>query len=453
MDKDNQHTEASDIVSPFSEDNAIKKAVSRKAKIASFQYADTDQYGYPKTTLGNVHEYISKAPRWKDAVSYDKFHHFIFFENKKIRDEDLTEFRVVAEAESGIKKISKDIAKDIIHRYAYQNEHNSFVDYLDGLTWDGTERMHEWLRIAWGHTDPDYEFYDYVGRTGFSWLLALMYRTINPGCKFDHMLVFLGQTGGSGKTSIIPMIFDDFNKNCVRIITTALNNKDTLSNVVRGVCVVNFDEGTALKKADNELQKTFITQQIDTFRAPYGMYEVDYPRQVIFMATSNNMQAIQDVTGSRRYWVIDCERLANFDYIVEVREQLLAEAYHRAKAGEGYRFPDEKDQDAVIENHRASDVIEDVILRHLCKDPDFVQAKVGVFYSSSDIIEHGLGVKDFKDMDFPLKLNFSSAMKSFHFNASRGTVDGKRVRGWTSTEKTAEFVKRNGYYRDDIIPF
>jgi predicted P-loop ATPase len=447
---DKKQNNSEDIISPFAEDDTIKRAVSRKTKISAFEYAETDQYGYPKTTLGNVHEYISKAPRWKDSIKYDKFQHFIFFENKKIRDEDLTEFRIVAEAESGIKKVSKDLAKDIIHRYAFQNEHNSFIDYLDSLTWDGTPRMHEWLRVVWGHNDPTYEFYDYVGKIGYSWLLALMNRTIRPGCKFDHMLVFLGQAGGSGKTSVMPLMFENFNNNCVRIITTALNNKDTLSNVVRGVCVVNFDEGTALKKADNELQKTFITQQVDTFRAPYGMYDVDYPRQVVFMATSNNMEAIQDVTGSRRYWVVDCEKMADFDYIKENRGQLLAEAYHRAKSYEEYKFPDVKDQDAVIDNYRSSDLIENDIIKYLSTNLDFVSGKVGIFYSTADIAEHALGVKDFKDMDFHVKMNFSNTMKALHFKSTRGRVDGKSVRGWVSTEKTTELTKRNGYYQADL---
>jgi len=169
------------IVSPFENDDVIKKAVTRKSNIAKFNYSETDQYGYPKTTLGNVHEYISKAPRWKDSIKYDRFQHFVFFEKKKIRDEDLTEFRIIAEAESGIKKVSKDLAKDIIHRYAYQNEHNSFIDYLDTLTWDGQERMKDWLPRVWGHTDPSYEFHDYVSKIGYSWLLALMNRTLYPG--------------------------------------------------------------------------------------------------------------------------------------------------------------------------------------------------------------------------------------------------------------------------------
>ena len=449
MSEKKQNTDE-EIVSPFTEDDTIKRAISRKSKIAAFQYVDTDQYGYPKTTLGNVHEYISKADRWSNSIKYDKFQHFIFFDNKKIRDEDLTEFRIVAEAESGIKKISKDIAKDIIHRYAYQNEHNSFIDYLDSLTWDGTPRMLDWLPVVWGHNDPAYELRDYVSKTGYSWLLALMNRTLRPGCKFDHMLLFLGQEGGTGKTSVLPLMFENFNNNCVRIITTALNNKDTLSNVVRGVCVVNFDEGTALKKADNDLQKTFITQQVDTFRAPYGMYDVDYPRQVVFMATSNNMQAIQEVSGARRYWAIDCEKMANFDYIKENREQILAEAYHRAKAHEPYIYPNEKDQDAVIENHRSSDPLEDVVLKYLCQSPDFVSGKPDYFVATNDVLEYGLKITDYTTMDFHLKNNFNTVMKAFHFKPARTTKDGQRIRGWKVTEKTIEMIKRNGYYQADL---
>jgi len=264
------------------------------------------------------------------------------------------------------------------------------------------------------------------------------------------MLVFLGQAGGTGKTSVIPLMFENFNNNCVRIVTTALNNKDTLSNVVRGVCVVNFDEGTALKKADNELQKTFITQQVDTFRAPYGMYDVDYPRQVVFMATSNNMQAIQDVTGSRRYWVVDCEKMADFEYIKENREQLLAEAYHRAKERQPYVFPNEKDQDAVIENHRSSDPLEQVILDYLRRDVDFCNGNLEYVVSTNDILEHGLKVTDYKSLDFHLKNNFNNIMKSFHFKSVRFRKGHERIRGWQMTEKTVEMIKRNGYYESTL---
>lgn len=439
------------VVSPFNEDQKLKQTISRKSRADTYDYLEKDDKGYPQTTINNLVTYLNQSPEYKDQIWYDDFYRSIFFKGQKIKDEHLTSFRLIAERESGMRRISKDMASDAILYTAKQNIRNSFIDYLDSLPeWDEVPRMQDWLARVWRHDDT-YEYYDYLKAVGFSWLLALMNRTLHHGCKFDHILYFLGQEGNTGKTSSIPFLFEKFDANCVQIISTSLTSKDTIATIASGTLVVNFDEGTAFKKADSETQKTFITKQIDTFRSPYGRFDNEYPRQFVFMATSNNMEAIQDVTGSRRYWIVDCNNLADFDWIDTNRDQLLAEAYHRAKAGEAYQFPEEQQQDAVIDNHRYSDeTMEGALLTFLQKHPTFCKAEIGAFFPTSLLLTDGLKVTDYRSMDFQDKMNFANTMKALHFmpakeRESKLDKSSKIVRGWKLTKKTAEMIRRNGF--------
>ncbi len=70
---------------------------------------------------------------------------------------------------------------------ANENGYHPIRDYLNGLTWDGTERIRTCLHHFLG---ADSDQYTYEALRLF--LLGAIHRAFHPGCKFEVMLCLVG---------------------------------------------------------------------------------------------------------------------------------------------------------------------------------------------------------------------------------------------------------------------
>ncbi|HYI84461.1 MAG TPA: VapE domain-containing protein, partial [Acetobacteraceae bacterium] len=80
--------------------------------------------------------------------------------------------------------------------------------------------------------------------------------------------------------------------------------------------------------------KAFLSRQVDRYRKPWGRSFVEWPRQCVFVGTTNSEDYLRDVTGNRRVWPVRCAH-ADVEWIEANRDQLWAEAAARERAGEG----------------------------------------------------------------------------------------------------------------------
>jgi predicted P-loop ATPase len=64
-------------------------------------------------------------------------------------------------------------------------------------------------------------------------------------------------------------------------------------------------ELAGMRKAEAETIKLYISKQTDRFRPAYGRRLQEFPRQCIFIGTTNESQFLRDTTGNRRFWVVD----------------------------------------------------------------------------------------------------------------------------------------------------
>ena len=90
-------------------------------------------------------------------------------------------------------------------------------------------------------------------------------------------------------------------------------------------------EMAALKRAEVEVIKHFISKRRDEFRPAYGHRKVSYPRGCIFIGSSNNDDFIQDQTGGRRFWPVKIVKSFEnkrrvFNELGRERGQIWAEA-------------------------------------------------------------------------------------------------------------------------------
>lgn len=192
--------------------------------------------------------------------------------------------------------------------------------YLEGLHWDGVRRLDTALIDYFGCDDTEY-----VRAITRKTLLGAVMRVFEPGSQFDTMLTLKGPQG-CGKSTFFRRLSKGWYSDSLKDIRT----KDALEGL-QGVWIIEMGELASLKKTDAEIIKSFLSGRSDRFRAAYGRRTTDYPRQCIFVATTNESDFLRDRTGNRRFWVVDVPKDAQpkkdvFRIPEEEVDQLWAEA-------------------------------------------------------------------------------------------------------------------------------
>ncbi len=201
-------------------------------------------------------------------------------------------------------------------------------DYLDGLTWDGEARL-------------DTVFIDYQGAEDCPYtravtrkcLVAAVARVRRPGVKFDYMPVLVGPQG-TGKSQLIDRLGMGWYSDSL----STVSGKDAYE-ALQGYWLIEMGELTATRKAEVEAVKHFISKREDVFRVAYGRRTSAFPRQCIFIGTTNDQDFLRDKTGNRRFWPVDVDltraRLDLWRHLTpEIVGQIWAEADLAYAAGE-----------------------------------------------------------------------------------------------------------------------
>jgi hypothetical protein len=445
-DETEEHEVSSkEILSPFKIEKAhekIKKAnilrergTRRSDQAIAYPYNASDTKGNPKSTLDNVVIFLENSPRFKNIegqevppLYYDSFYNLVFVDGERQTDTNMSGVRIYIEQESGIERVGKDLVWDGVDYVAEKNKQDHAITKLEQYAeaWDKEERIYNWLSHAIPGTPDD----DYHRAIGFSWLLALAKRQINPGTPFKYILTLIGRqtVGKTGLFSCLTACIDDEATKNVGDIS----KPDTVLALSTGTLVGLFDEGVKMGKKENEEIKEFVARTSDTIRAPYGRAHKTFKRRWVCGMTENNFDALTDATGNDRYWVVEVSKMVNFEWIEANREQLLGEAYARAKRGEEYIFPDKKYANEIQNRHRQVHPWEETILHWLLDQPEYLDNPSEYILKGVDLWVKALGGTEdgFARIDFNQRRDMSNAMKALGFVNTVQRIGGKNVRVW-----------------------
>lgn len=243
--------------------------------------------------------------------------------DRAVSDADYCGLAAYLETRYGL--MSKQKAVDGVMVVAMRNRRNLVAEWLDGLEWDGTERVPTLLPCFLGADASDYNMA--VMRL---FMLGAVARAYEPGAKFDYMPVLVGPQG-IGKSMFLRRLGHDSAWYCDNLNTI---EGDAAAEKLRGMWIVEMAELLATKRSrDVEAIKAFVTSTVDTIRPKYARETEQRPRACVFAGTTNDDQFLTDATGNRRFLPVDCglheAPMSLFaDGVEEYFSQAWAEAVH-----------------------------------------------------------------------------------------------------------------------------
>lgn len=197
-------------------------------------------------------------------------------------------------------------------------------EYLDSLpAWDGVKRLDTWLPHVMDETPATAGMHrmEYLALVGRYWVLGMVNRATNPGCKFDYCPVLEGGQG-FGKSTLIqaltgPNFFSDAGLD--------MSWGDVPKDYFEKVWTYEIPELSAYARIDLDHIKAFITAQSDYVRPPYSLEARHIPRQFLLVGTTNEDDYRRRLVD-RRWLPLPVRHRLNVQWVKDHRDQLFAEA-------------------------------------------------------------------------------------------------------------------------------
>ncbi len=256
---------------------------------------------------------------------------------------------------------SAETIKNALTEVVHSNTFHPVKAYLEEQFWDGEARLDQLFIDYLGAEDTPY-----VRAVTRKMFVAAIKRIYEPGCKFDYMLVLVGPQG-AGKSSLLAKMGKQWFSDSLK----TFESKEAGEHL-QGAWIIEIGELAAMKKAEIDDIKQFLSKESDRYRVAYDRMVSDFPRKCVFFGTTNNTNFLQDATGNRRFWpvTVDPEKRTK-NHFIELTEavvgQVWAEALSLYRAGAPLELDASTFADAqkAQEKHMTSDPREGLIVEYL----------------------------------------------------------------------------------------
>ena len=240
---------------------------------------------------------------------------------RPLRDSDAVAIQEYLQL-AGMERLAGTTVHDAITLRAREAAYHPVRDYLTALRHDGTPRIDGWLtRYLGADASP------YTAGIGRMFLLAMVARIMQPGCKCDYMLVLEGAQGARKSTACRILGGQWFGDSLPDV-----RDGKAAAEYLAGMWLVEVAELSAISRAEDAALKAFLTRDVERYRPSYGRLPVVQPRQCVFIGTTNKDSYLRDETGGRRFWPVKVGHL-DTDALAADRDQLFAEAVAAWRSG------------------------------------------------------------------------------------------------------------------------
>jgi hypothetical protein len=174
--------------------------------------------GEPIGNLANVLTALRSAPELFGIVAYDLMMRQTLMtrrltnsrmkgipDSRPLQDTDVSELQEWIQRNGEMRRIGRETVQQAVDMVAREHAFHPIQDYLNGLHWDGVKRLDTWLKDYLGaQTQPP----EYLAAIGRWWLMSMVARIFEPGCKVDYMVVLEDEEQGTLKSSICAILGD-----------------------------------------------------------------------------------------------------------------------------------------------------------------------------------------------------------------------------------------------------
>jgi hypothetical protein len=330
--------------------------------------------------------------------------------------------------------ITRQAITEAMETVAHENAWHPIHDYLKGLQWDGTSRLDKWLVWTLGETPESLGpvMVEYFGLVGRYWLLGMINRVMEPGCKFDYCPVLEGP-GGLGKSTMVEVLASTAWYSDTQF---EIGKGKESSEQVGGVWAIELGEMSAMGKAEVTAVKAFITSKVDRYRPAYARTIEEFPRQCVLVGTTNENTYLRDRTGNRRFWPIPVKQPIKTSWLARWRDQLFAEAYALYLEGKPYTPSREQEERLFVPMQEArliETAVTSELLTVLTREPgkgtyaDLVNNLTE--FVTIDMLCHALGA-DAGKAPAGMQTEIRTWMNSQGWENKKVQINGVRRPGW-----------------------
>lgn len=174
-------------------------------------------------------------------------------------------------------------------------------------------------------------------------LVAAVARIIDPGKKFDYMLVLNGEQGIGKSTFFDKLAGEWFSDN---LNMGDMRDKSGAEKLL-GYWILEIGELAGIRKVEVESVKAFLSRREDIYRPAFGRTTERHPRQCVIVGSTNSKTGfLRDITGNRRFWPVKVAKGKRSPWNMGPEEirQIWAEAYAMYKNGEKLTLSSEAEE-------------------------------------------------------------------------------------------------------------
>lgn len=315
---------------------------------------------------------------------------------RPIKDTDITELMAYFQA-LGWQKVNLPAMRRVVEWEAERNTFSSARERLESLpAWDQVARLDNFFtKVAGAEAAEEGASEDqvmarirYLTATARVLFIGIVTRVMEPGAKFDTMVVFEGAQG-TLKSTLLKVMALDRSDWFSDTMPPQLDSKGAREHLP-GRLIIELSEMVHMKRSDIEAIKSFLSTQEDKYRPTWGHYEVVRPRQNVFIGSTNESGYLADITGNRRFLPVRCGTI-DIELAREIMPQLYAEAIVAYRAKEKPFLPE--DIAVIAESEQTKRLVHDPwekrvqdMLNQKMLDSSY-RGEQWVWISTSDVLE------------------------------------------------------------------